>query len=294
MVEENNKRIKSWYLNKERRGGKMTICIGVICDGGATVIVASDKMVTASGVSTEFEHSTPKFEKIGENCIVLSAGTALVHRVIAKAVREDVTRLSLTTIHQIVKKYEEAYSTERLNRAERNVLSPRGMSIRTFYGGQMMQLTPDLAMLLDRNISDHELGLELIVAGVDVDGGHLHNVVEPGASECFDTLGFTATGSGYLHSVALFMSCSYNSNWKSNEALYAVFEAKKRAEHAPGVGSLTDMAIITRKNKVKILEQADIEKLEQIYATKRTDENVRLKDMSITSKAQEIIDGTLV
>ena len=65
----------------------MTICIGAICDGGDAVVVASDKMITASGVSTEFEHSAPKFERIGEHCIVLSAGTALVHKVIAKAVR---------------------------------------------------------------------------------------------------------------------------------------------------------------------------------------------------------------
>ena len=42
----------------------MTICIGTICDNGKKAIVVTDRMVTSSGLSVEFEHET-KILKIG-------------------------------------------------------------------------------------------------------------------------------------------------------------------------------------------------------------------------------------
>lgn len=55
----------------------LTIVIGTICDGGKKAIAISDKMITAVGLSIEFEHKSQKLEKIANDCILLIAGSAL-------------------------------------------------------------------------------------------------------------------------------------------------------------------------------------------------------------------------
>ena len=51
----------------------MTICIAAICADRKEVLLASDRMVTISFPSTEFEHDTAKFIKITDRCYM---GTA--------------------------------------------------------------------------------------------------------------------------------------------------------------------------------------------------------------------------
>lgn len=54
----------------------MTICIGVVCQNRKRAIFASDRMLTSPGLSVEFEHNEPKFEKLSLTCVGLSAGEA--------------------------------------------------------------------------------------------------------------------------------------------------------------------------------------------------------------------------
>ena len=49
-----------------------------------------------------------------------------------------------------------------------------------------------------------------------------------------------------------------------NKGAYLVFEAKRAAEVAPGVGKHMDMALVTKGN-VRILTDAEIDILDDIY-----------------------------
>ena len=48
-----------------------------------------------------------------------------------------------------------------------------------------------------------------------------------------------------------------------NESVYLIYEAKKNAEIAPGVGHKTDMAIVSNKG-IDVLTESDKETLESI------------------------------
>lgn len=71
----------------------MTICIGAICDNKSKVIVASDRMITASYPPVEFEHGIPKMEKISNTCVALTAGSALAHTELFRDAKLEISQL---------------------------------------------------------------------------------------------------------------------------------------------------------------------------------------------------------
>jgi hypothetical protein len=62
----------------QRLGGKqMTVCIGAVCQGGQSIVVAADRMFTFNApVSLEFETGEKKIDTISTSCVVLSVGVA--------------------------------------------------------------------------------------------------------------------------------------------------------------------------------------------------------------------------
>ena len=73
MVSENNKRIKNWYLNEDRRmREKMTLIIGAKCKDG--VILVSDKKIVDNQTG-EVEYKEKLFFPIeGASIVVGAAG----------------------------------------------------------------------------------------------------------------------------------------------------------------------------------------------------------------------------
>ena len=72
----------------------MTVCIATLCNKGKDVVVASDRMITATYPPVEFEHGIPKLEVICPSCIVLTSGDALAHADLCRAVRGVISGLS--------------------------------------------------------------------------------------------------------------------------------------------------------------------------------------------------------
>ena len=93
---------------------------------------------------------------------------------------------------------------------------------------------------------------------------HIYGVFDPGTSQCFDALSFHAIGSGLPHAVNALIARGYHSGFSLSEAIMAVHEAKSRAESAPGVGSITDMVVMTPQGACDI-SRAGIEKLKSVH-----------------------------
>ena len=55
----------------------MTICLALACEGGESVVVVADRMVSVESLSLEFEQSIRKIERLGSSYAALSAGDAL-------------------------------------------------------------------------------------------------------------------------------------------------------------------------------------------------------------------------
>ncbi len=131
-----------------------------------------------------------------------------------------------------------------MNGQEEQFLRPLGLDYPTYLQMQSA-LAPDLAFQVGQQLAGFELGLQVAIAGVDASGGHLHAIAGPSTAECFDALGFVTIGSGSRHADAVFIAQSYDRAFSAVEAAFVEFEARRRAEAAPGVGSrLTDLIYI--------------------------------------------------
>ena len=83
-----------------------------------------------------------------------------------------------------------AYSEIRNERAEERFLRPLELNYQTYLQAQSA-FAPDVAFQLAQQLTGYELGLHIVIAGVDGSGGHLYMVADPGTAECFDALGLS-------------------------------------------------------------------------------------------------------
>lgn len=226
----------------------MTICIAGVCelsDGHPrTAIAIADRMITAG--DTEFEQEAfSKIEKLTQNCVAVTAGSALAHTELFRITKARFSGTPAPPIYDIVQSIKESYVKLRTMRAEERYFKPLGLTIPYFLQNQRT-LDSTLVLRLSRQLEEASYGLMLVVAGVDIGGAHIHCIMDPGTSECFDAIGYCSIGSGERHADSALITNDYNVSLSLKKALYLVYEAKKKAELAPGVGrAYTDINIIT-------------------------------------------------
>jgi hypothetical protein len=109
---------------------------------------------------------------------------------------------------------------------------------------QYLQFQPGFFQQVSAQMSVFNLVTDMIVAGVDANGGRIAYVWNPGTLAWLDKLGYAAIGSGGLHATTKLSLASQTRNSGLPETVFRVYEAKKAAEVAPGVGPETDLAIL--------------------------------------------------
>lgn len=256
----------------------MTICIVGLCDNGHQAVAVSDRMITGGDVEFEQEASS-KIAELTSNCIALTSGSALAHTDLFDATLAELTGKPKPSIHEVVDVLKSRYADLRLKRAEEQFFKPLGLTISEFLKNQQ-SLPSTMVARLGRSLEEATYGgrggLQILLAGVDSAGAHMHYITDPGASECFDALGFCAIGSGERHAESRLIAMDYNPNWPLKRAVYALYDAKKKAEVAPGVGArFTDVAIVTKKQEIKHLEARVLSDLQQLYKVAIQGEQLR-------------------
>ncbi len=124
---------------------------------------------------------------------------------------------------------------------------------------------PELTFQIDQGIQQSMLRIQVVLAGVDLSGAHIYGVEDPGQVDCYDRLGYHAVGSGETHALLTLVARGHRLSNDTNLTAYLVYEAKKKAEVAPGVGRDTEMGIITEDGEVRMLSPAEIELLDRAY-----------------------------
>lgn len=256
----------------------MTICIGAICDKYKAAVVASDKMVTAWYPPIEFEHDTPKIEELSDTCVALTAGSALAHTELFREVKSDLATISKPLVSRITKSIKDSFVEQRKNRVEELYLKPKGMTLESFYKEYADSLPAEIVVGIHKKIEETEYELEILIVGLDNEGAHIHGVRDPGVSDCYDSLGYNAIGSGELHALSTFMLNNYTPKNSINHAVYLVYEAKRNAEVSQGVGKSTDMCLIT-DNGIKYLSMDEMARLGVIYEKKTKPEREEISQL---------------
>jgi 20S proteasome alpha/beta subunit len=133
-----------------------------------------------------------------------------------------------------------------------------------FYTGLQQRLIQPLVGSIDQQVITYNYGVELLIAGVDGDGAHLHAIENPGTEEDFAQIGYAAIGSGGLHALQSMIGFGHAGMHGLNDTVFSVYASKRRAEVAPGVGKDTDLAIIT-EDSIQYLEQSVLKELDALY-----------------------------
>ena len=254
----------------------MTICIGAICNGGKHIVIATDRMFTSPApVSLEFETDEPKIEVFADGIVVLSAGnTAYVSEMLDLA-KTKLKGNNRPSVDEVTTALREAFEKVRVQKAEEQIVIPMlGNDFMAFRnrGGTLpayLQAQPGVYQNLVAMATQFNIGVELLVAGIDESGAHLAAIGNPGTSASLDKVGFGAVGSGAIHAITTLELSGQSRSRSMMETLYVVYQAKEASQVAPGVGKETDLAVINADRTIKKCEPGILEALEQIRAADR-------------------------
>ncbi len=270
----------------------MTICIAAICERGKYLVAMADRMITYTYPPFhQFEHPVPKIHIISNNIVLMTAGSALLPSEFIDEIQERLgknfgnSEIATISVKDAVKVVKEAYLSLRRRAIEERFLQKYDLKwddyIEFIKGSAPREysVSPPI-MRIFTEIDDFKIELSAIIAGLDHEGPHIYIIEDPGILSNFNDIGYAAIGSGNYHAMRSFIENNYSIDMPVWQALYIVYEAKKYAESAPGVGKRTDAIIITREGVHKI-SQEEIEILENIY---------REKQEKITEIKKEIFD----
>jgi len=231
------------------------------------VVVATDRMVTITVPSTEFEQNVSKTVSVTDSCVAAAAGNALgyspIHLETLKQIENDSKTPDIHRISQIIKK---CYTKARNDKLEESILAKVGLNLQTFTE-RNLKLSPNIIANITQAMSAYNYGVSLLIAGVDSEGPHIFRIDDPGRIETYESIGHCSIGSGELHSLSTFIANDYDPNLDLNHVTAMVYEAKRRSEKSQGVGEETDICIIS-ETKTEKLSNDQMKKLDEFYNKK--------------------------
>jgi 20S proteasome alpha/beta subunit len=229
----------------------MTICIGALAEKSKKLVLASDKMITASiPITYEFEKDdVQKIYSINDDCKILTAGNALTAYEIIEEVKKIIDKQKVDSnatknIEEISELVRITYQNYRRNFVIQRFLEPRGLNLTSYYQNQK-NLNPGIVQEIENALVNFSIGVDLLIAGRNLDEiCHLYSVIHPGTLSCHDALGYTCLGSGAPHALYSLIASQYTKDKNINDVKLYVEEAKRRSEVAPGVGNKTEVILI--------------------------------------------------
>ena len=220
----------------------MTICIAGIAENNK-IIAVTDKMLTLSANPvTKYEISeNNKAIKVSEKCVALFAGDVvsanqILNLSLSKIVETD-------TVKEISEKINDSYR-EHMHLLIDNYLNSKYKISFELFMANHPNLDAEMVRQITKTITETTFDVEIIVAGIDEKPhifyiNSLGTVIDRGSS-----IGYACVGSGAQHATLSLIESEYNSNISLSAGIYALLQAKRRAEYDPGVGKLWDFVLI--------------------------------------------------
>ena len=251
-------------------------------------------MVSVETLSLQFEQGTRKIERLGAKFAALTAGDALAQTDLLRDVSAAITELSGPSVREVAAVVADTFARHRQTLAEKLVLQRVGLDFAAFLE-QQQNLLSDLTAELWTAYQEIQLGVQLLVVGVDSTGAHLYLISDPGIAECFDSIGYAAIGSGLPHAEGFLTQADYSPQISLSKGTWLAYVAKRQSERAPGVGSrFTDILTITSEDAAgNFLSASAIQELERLYEGYSSDlaEADRVIDLAIAQAEMTITDS---
>lgn len=238
--------IKNRYKKPKKRGIKLTVCVATI-NNNNFVTGASDRMITAGDI--QYQPDISKIWIFTKSIAVLVGGDIPTQKTIfdnvRDAINEGITKNPLIwwRVKDVASLYASQYNREKNLAIQRKILSPFGLTHKTYIEKQN-QMSKEFIKQISDKIDEFEFPeIETLIIGFDEVGPHIFTILNNEVI-CNDSFGFAAIGAGAYHAESHLMFNRYSPTLDSIRALLYTHRAKKIAETAPGVGSETDMIVI--------------------------------------------------
>lgn len=266
----------------------MTVCIGVLCDWGKTLVAVSDNKIGFNNLFSA-DYAALKTLPIWRSNTVMVAGDDVSHAdpVLERAYgllsegwnakkkfssrrRPIESRIVADALH-------DAYQWRLTQQIESLILKRRGYTVESFLRDGKKQIPDTEYSQLCKRIDSVTLDkLTLLLGGFDPNGkGHLWVIdQDSGQPRCHDRLGMAAIGTG---AYAAFSMLSYYTDNRMvrypyvplSRGLYCALTAKFMAESADGVGKGTFLVVFRKRKSardrghVRVLDDAQIDQVRE-------------------------------
>lgn len=214
---------------------------------------------------TQYEPPQMKLGQLGRRVSLLTAGEIHIHSEALREAQKDIQSLPTEDVQQIAEIYAANVRAVKLRMAAQLHLAAYGLDEISFLARQR-DMSPELVMDLANKMERYSLEIEALIVGLDGNGKPgIYHIDEKGVATNHTDIGFMTIGSGGPHARLQFMSAGY-SQYNSNYymSLTMSYFAKKSAEVSPGVGTSTDIVLITR-DRSDVIEDQLKDKLQEIY-----------------------------
>jgi 20S proteasome alpha/beta subunit len=261
----------------------VTVCIGATCEGGRAAVVAADRMVTFGPpmMLTTEPPELSKIQQLTDRAVLLFAGSVPDGSAILASSRARIGGQVKPPLAAIAAAAKAAYVELKRQRVEENILAPLlGADFPQFQALLAQSSASQMLQQILGLIMQHNLQLDVMVAGLDDDQAHLFVASHPGQLFPMDATGFAAIGSGALHAAVRLSLGQHTAKANLADAVYNVYEAKRAAEVAPGVGKATDMAIL-RNGSIMLVPEKVFQVLEEVHKERPSpsaDETKKLRE----------------
>jgi hypothetical protein len=246
---------KLWTANHNAAHIPMTVCIAASCEDGKHIVVAAERMFTVGPpLNVEFEPPLSKIERMSNSCVAMGAGNGLFVSEIFKSAKQAYRDVAGVSVAQIATCVKDAYAASRNEKIEEQIirptLGPDFLAFRSRGGTLAAYLQPQAGIYQQIIVQSNQfnLGVEIIIAGIDDTGSHVYYIGHPGTMISFDKIGYNAVGSGAPHVAIKFALDCLHPKTPLYDVLLAVYSAKRAAEVAPGVGQETEIQVISSDN----------------------------------------------
>lgn len=235
----------------------MTICIAAISENNK-VLAVTDKMLTLERpVATTFEISdNSKVAQLTDKTMALFAGDVINANEILKKAKAKLGTTH-TEVLDVANAVRDAFA-EHWESVVSNYLFMRYRLNLADFTQNQGSFDPDLIKQINEIISKFVINVQIIVAGVD-NAPRIYTIDNAGSVTEQTPIGYACIGSGEIHATLSLIESEYDKSMSKSEALYALLEAKKRAEYDPGVGEHCDIARVDGAFK-----QYSVKKVEEI------------------------------
>ncbi|HLF76711.1 MAG TPA: hypothetical protein VJB57_04405 [Dehalococcoidia bacterium] len=274
----------------------MTVCIAAICQwgGGSVIVGAADRMRTYGDI--EYEPEQTKLYAFTNRVVALIAGDSSNQRSICDAVfRRTKAMVIPPNVATVAEIYAQEFANFRRVRNEKTILAPLGLNARLLLS-EAQGIAQEQVSSLMHAMQSTNLGDEAIITGWDEDGGaHAYIIADPGVAISMDSAGWAAIGSGRWHAESHFTVQGYTPFFQFDEALLLVYEAKRRADVAPGVGEATDIFFIGSNGWFFLNRGTSLhDKVEELYRRTREQER-QIRDqgkIEMKQALEEIVNAS--